>query len=167
MVKMKPWPVIVLILVVVASVGAAVYYAHEASIVGTPSLCRDPNNISSHVYNPARLQTVRDCITVSGIVNNVIAEDDGDYHIWFHVDSQYASLPNSANNDYRQGDLLAEIICATTITQQDAVLACENYTNQILPIPNSNQNITVTGPYVLDNVHGWMEVHPVYSLSSS
>ncbi len=37
MVKMKPWPIIALILIVVASVGAAVYYAHEASIVGTPS----------------------------------------------------------------------------------------------------------------------------------
>jgi uncharacterized membrane protein len=44
-----------------------------------------------------------------------------------------------------------------------AVLACENYTNQI-PIPNMNQNISVTGPYVLDSIHGWMEVHPVYSL---
>ncbi len=164
---MNSWPIIAIILIVVASVGAAVYYAREASMMSTPSLCRDPSNISSHVYNPARLQTVRDCITVSGIVNNVIAEDDGDYHVWFHVDPQYASLPNSANNDYRQGDLLAEIICTATITQQDAVLACENYTNQILPIPNSNQNITVTGPYVLDNVHGWMEVHPVYFLSIS
>ena len=167
MVKMKPWPIISLILIVLASVGAAAYYVWEASIMGTPSLCRDPNNISSHVYNPARLQTIRECITVSGIVNNVIVEDDGDYHVWFHVDPQYASLPNRANNDYRQGDLLAEIICATTITQQDAVLACENYTNQILPIPNSNQNITVTGPYVLDNVHGRMEVHPVYFLNIS
>ena len=167
MFKMKPWPIIALILIVVASVGAAIYYEREASIMGTPSLCRDPNNISSHVYNPARLQTVKDCVTVSGIVNNVIAEDDGDYHVWFHVDPQYASLPNSANNDSRQGDLLAEIICATAISQQDAVLACENYTNQILPIPSANQNITVTGPYVLDNVHGWMEVHPVYSLSVS
>ncbi|TMI30691.1 hypothetical protein E6H28_05355 [Candidatus Bathyarchaeota archaeon] len=167
MVKMKPWPIISLILIVLASVGAAAYYVWEASIMGTPSLCRDPNNISSHVYNPARLQTIRECITVSGIVNNVIVEDDGDYHVWFHVDPQYASLPNRANNDYRQGDLLAEIICATTITQQDAVLACENYTNQILPIPNSNQNITVTGPYVLNNVYGWMEVHPVCFLSIS
>jgi len=163
---MKPWQVVALILIVVASVGVVVYYAREASIIGTPSLCRDPNNISGHVYNPARLQTAKDCVTVSGIVNNVIAEEDGDYHVWFHVDPQYANLPNSANNDYHQGDLLAEIICATTVSQQDAVLACENYSNQIL-IPSGNQNITVTGPYVLDNVHGWMEVHPVYSLTIS
>src|SRR5207249_10205588 len=151
---MKPWPIISLILIVLASVGAAVYYVWEASIMGTP--LQRPEQHQQPRLQSRRLQTVRECITVSGIVNNVIVEDDGDYHVWFHVDPQYASLPNRANNDYRQGDLLAEIICATTITQQDAVLACENYTNQILPIPNSNQNITVTGPYVLDNVHGWM-----------
>jgi hypothetical protein len=166
LVKMKPWPIIALILIVIASVSAAVYYVWEASSMGTLSLCRDLNNISGHVYNPARLQRVKDCITVSGIVNNLIVEDDGDYHVWFHVDPQYASLPNRANNDYLQGDLLAEIICAATVNQQDAVLACENYSNQI-PIPSKNQNITVTGPYVLDNVHGWMEIHPVYSLSIS
>lgn len=160
---MKAWPVIALILVVIATVGAAVYYVREASIVGTPSLCKDPNNISSHVYNPARLQTVKECVTVSGIVDKVIAEYDGDYHIWFHVDPQYVNLLNSANNDYLQGDLLAEIICATSVSQQDAVLACQNYSNQI-QIPSMDQNITVAGPYVLDNNHGWMEVHPVYSL---
>ena len=163
MAKIKPWPIVALILVLTAALGATLYYTREASIMGTPSLCSDPNNISSHIYNPARLQTVKNCITVSGIVNNVIAEDDGDYHVWFHVDPQYTNLPNGANNDYRQGDLLAEIICATTVTQQDAVLACDNYSNQI-PLPNKNQNITVTGPYVLDSIHGWMEVHPVYSL---
>ena len=166
LVRLKPWPIIALILIVAVSVGTAVYYARQASIIGTPSLCRDPNNISSHVYNPGRLQTIKDCVTVSGIVDSVLVENDGDYHVWFHVDRQYASLPNSANNDYLHGDLLAEIICATTVNQQDAVLACENYSNQI-PTPSKNQNITVTGPYVLDNVHGWMEVHPVYSLNIS
>lgn len=165
MVKAKAWPIIALF-IVVAAVGGAVYYAREASIMGKPSLCRDSNNISSHVYNPARLQPVKDCVTVSGKVDSVMAEADGDYHVWFHVDPQYASLPNNVNNDYRQGDLLAEIICATVVSQQDAVLACEDYTNQI-PIPSVDQNITVTGPYVLDNYHGWMEVHPVYSLTVS
>lgn len=160
---MKPLPIIALILVVVAAVGAAIYYSREASIVGTSSLCRDPTNIRSHVYNPARLRAVKDCVTVSGIVDSAIAEFDGDYHVWFHLDLQYVNLLNGANNDYLPGDLLAEIICATTVSQQDAVLSCQNYSNQI-PIPSVRQNITVTGPYVLDNNHGWMEVHPVYSL---
>jgi len=160
---MKAWTIVAVILVAVAAVGTTVYYARESSTIGTPSLCRDPNNINSHIYNPARLQTVKDCLTVSGIVDNVITEDDGDYHVWFHVDSQYANLPNNENNGYRQGDLLAEIICATTVNQQDAVLSCQNYTNHI-PLPTVNHNITVTGPYVLDSTHGWMEIHPVYSL---
>ena len=160
---MKTWPIITLILVVIATVGAAVYYVRETSITNTPSLCRDPSNINSHVYNPARLQTVKNCLTASGIVEKVIAEYDGDFHIWFHVDPPYINLLNGANNDYLQGDLLAEIICAGTVSQQNAVLACQDYSNQIL-IPSVHQNITVTGPYVLDNNHGWMEIHPVYSL---
>jgi hypothetical protein len=163
--KTKTRLIVGLVLLAILATAAGVYYVVRLrSTENAASLCQDPNNISSHVYNPARLEPVKDCVTVSGIVDNVIAEDDGDYHIWFHVDQQYANLPNSANNDYRQGDLLAEIICATTtISQQDAVLACENYSNQI-PLPTTSQNITVTGPYVLDSVHGWMEVHPVYSL---
>jgi len=55
------------------------------------------------------------------------------------------------------GDLLAEIICVTTVNQQDATLSCQNYTNHI-PIPSTHQNITVTGPYVLDNNHGWKSI---------
>jgi hypothetical protein len=164
--KSKALLVIPLLIASIAIVSAAIYYVREASLAGAPSLCRDPNNISGHVYNPARLQPVKSCVTASGIADSVIVEDDGDYHVWFHVDSQYANLPNSENNGYRQGDLLAEIICANMVLQQDAVLACEGYTNQI-PIPSVGQNITVTGPYVLDSVHGWMEIHPVYSLVSS
>ena len=65
-----------LILATVTVVGAAIYHARESSIIGAPSLCRDPDNISSHVYNPAGLQAVKNCATVSGIVESVIAEDD-------------------------------------------------------------------------------------------
>jgi len=33
--------------------------------------------------------------------DHLIVEDDGDYHVWFHVDLQYSNLPNSVNDDYR------------------------------------------------------------------
>lgn len=78
MVNMKAWPIIAVILVAVAAVGTAVYHSRQSSIISVPSLCIDSNNISSHVYNPARLQTVKGCVIVSGIVDNVITEDDGD-----------------------------------------------------------------------------------------
>jgi len=106
-------------------------------------------------------------MTASGIVDNVIQEADGDYHLRLALDSQYSNLTNSANDQYQYGDLVVEIICALPITQSDAVSACQNYTNNI-SIPSVNDHITVTGPYVLDTDHyNWAEIHPVYTLAIS
>lgn len=126
------------------------------------SQCQDPANISSHVYNPNRLQILRSCITVSGIVSSMPRrEPDGDYHVWLHLDAVNASFSNDPS--VHNGDLVVEIICALPITQQDAIPACQNYTNQITA-PQSGQHINVSGPYVLDTLHNWYEIHPAYSL---
>ena len=131
------------------------------------SSCSDPDSISSHVYNPYRLNVIKSCITASGVVGNVFEEADGDYHVRLALDSQYSNLTNSANEQYQYGDLVVEIICALPITQSDAVSACQNYANNIT-IPSVNDQITVTGPYVLDTDHSnWAEIHPVYGLTIS
>jgi hypothetical protein len=123
--------------------------------------------MSSQVYNPYRLNIVQSCITASGVVDNVIQEADGDYHVRLALDSQHSNLTNSANDQYQYSDLVVEIICALPITQSDAVSACQNYTNNIT-IPSINGHITVTGPYVLDTEHyNWAEIHPVYALTIS
>jgi hypothetical protein len=120
----------------------------------------------SHVYNPYRLTIVKSCITASGVVDNVLQEADGDYHVRLRLDSQYSNLTN-AGNQHQYGDLVVEIICALPITQSDAVSACQNYTNSIT-IPSISDHITVTGPYVLDTNHyNWAEIHPVYTLTIS
>ncbi len=130
------------------------------------SNCSDPANISSHVYNPDRLQLVNACIVASGTVAAVRQEADGDYHVILHLDSAYSNLTNDGNQ-YQNGDLGVEIICALPITQQDAVSACQNYTNHIT-VPAAGQHIIVSGPYVLDTAHYyWAEIHPVYSLTIS
>jgi len=131
------------------------------------SSCSDPDSISSHVYNPYRLNVIKSCITASGVVENVFEEADGDYQVRLALDSQYSNLTNSANEQYQYGDLVVEIICALPITQSDAVSACQNYANNIT-IPSVNDQITVTGPYVLDTDHSnWAEIHPVYGLTIS
>jgi len=163
-------PAIALALVVVSvAVGASYYYASHNAPPGsdqTPQ-CSDPDSISSHVYNPYRLNVVKSCITASGIVDNVLQESDGDYHVRLALDSQYSNLTNSANDQYQYSDLVVEIICALPINQSDAVSACQNYTNNIA-IPSINDHITVTGPYVLDTAHyNWAEIHPVYTLTIS
>ncbi len=151
-----------LIVVVGGAAGFYVYNLRRAPTENVPSTCHDPGSIWPHVYNPSRLEVVRQCITVSGAVDSVRSEADGDYHVRLRLDPAYANLTNDAN----YGDLVVEIICATTVTQSDAMAACENYSNTI-PIPAVGEQITVSGPYVLDTNHGWTEIHPVYSLTQS
>ena len=157
--------VLVVIVAAVSTSGAFYYIRYLAPATDHPSTCRDPDSTSNHVYNPSRLTIVQSCITASGIVENVIEEADGDYHLRLALDDQYANLTNSANDQYQYGDLVVEIICALPITQQNAVSACQAYTNNIT-IPNINDHITVTGPYVLDTEHSnWAEIHPAYTLT--
>ncbi len=149
------------------SLGVYIYENRTTPARLAASNCSDPASISSHVYNPDRLQLVNTCITASGTVDGLRPEADGDYHVILHLDSAYSNLTNAANDQYQNGDLVVEIICALPITQQDAVSACQNYTNHIT-VPNPGLRIIVSGPYVLDNDHsGWAEIHPVYSLTVS
>ena len=159
-----------LVLVAVSALvvaGASYYYvSHNGPPGSNNSQCSDPDSISSHVYNPYRLTIVKSCVTASGVVDNVLQEADGDYHVRLRLDSQYTNLTN-AGNQQQYGDLVVEIICALPISQSNAVSACQNYTNNIT-IPTINDHITVTGPYVLDTNHGnWAEIHPVYTLTIS
>ncbi len=73
-------------------------------------------------------------MTVCGIVNDLRDESDGDYHVILLLDNAYANLVNSANDQYQHGDLIVEMICVRPVTQQEAVSACQGYTNQI-PVP--------------------------------
>ena len=157
---------IAIILAAVAAViaGAVVY---GPSLLPQPnnSACHDPDSISSHVYIPGRLQTIRSCITASGNVTAKRNEQDGDYHILVQLDAQYSNLTTQGNIDHQNGWLVVEIICVLPVNQTDAVGPCQNYANTI-PIPEVGQHITFSGPYVLDSEHYyWAEVHPVYSLT--
>jgi hypothetical protein len=152
--------------VLVAAGVTAYYVSHNGPPGSNNSQCSDPDSISSHVYNPYRLTIVKSCITASGVVDNVLQEADGDYHVRLRLDSQYSNLTNAGNQN-QYGDLVVEIICALPITQSDAVSACQNYTNSI-SIPSISDHITVTGPYVLDmNHYNWAEIHRVYTLTIS
>ena len=146
--KTVPTVALTVAVVLVAAGVTAYYVTHIGPPGSNNSRCSDPDSILSHVYNPYRLTTVKSCITASGVVDNVLQEADGDYHVRLALDSQYNNLTNSANDQYQYGDLVVEIICALPITQSDAVSACQGYTNNIT-IPSINDHITVTGPYVL------------------
>jgi hypothetical protein len=160
---------VALVMVALVGVVAGFYFYSQLRLSPGPSStsssgCSDPASISSHVYHPYRLQTVKSCITASGTVDSIIEESDGDVHVRLNLDQAYSNLTNSANDQYQYSDLVVEIICVNPPSQTDAIPACQNYTNQI-PVPNVGQHITITGPYVLDTDHyNWAEIHPAYSL---
>lgn len=123
------------------------------------SSCDD--TLWDYVYHPSRLKIVNDCTSVSGIITTIRVEADGDYHIGLTVDSQYQNLINDENIQNQHGNLVLEVICQKTVTQDSAIEACSRYLGHV-DIPNIGDHVIVTGSYVLDLQHGgWAEIHPV------
>lgn len=148
-------------------------------VSSAPAISFDNNNTSTtastvgqcyqslwdHVYNPQRLQVVESCKTVTGVIESIRVEQDGDYHIRLKMDPEFATLVNSANMNGQLGDLVVEPICQNPVSQQDAISACQDF-HQDISIPPVGTHVKVTGSYVLDNQHGgWAEIHPVTSIS--
>jgi hypothetical protein len=128
----------------------------------TPGKCDD--SLWNHVYNPSRLQVVDKCITVTGIIDSIRSEQDGDLHIRLKLDPPYVHLVNQANQENQFGDLVLEPICIGKVTQATAISACQNF-HQNIDIPPVGSHVQVTGSYVLDKEHGeWAEIHPVTTM---
>src|SRR5260370_40579375 len=62
----------------------------------TPAIQCD-QSLWQYVYNPGRLQVLDPCISVTGSVEEVRKEADGDVHILFRLDQQFESLLNEKN----------------------------------------------------------------------
>jgi hypothetical protein len=122
----------------------------------------------AHVYNPQRLQVLAPCVHVRGVVEVVRSEADGDYHVLIKPDSGQPD-PNggdwvnacnaTCDNGAEHGDLVTEPVCEHTVIQPDAIAACQGYVNPAV-VPSVGQHVEVSGPWVKDLTHGWLEVHP-------
>ena len=118
----------------------------------------------NHVYHSYRLQIDSSCMNITGKVYSLIYEADGDIHIRITLDSPFLYMLNAANYSGELGKLVVEPICATTVTQADAITPCRGLVNNVY-IPNVGEYVVVTGPYVTDNDHGWNELHPVTKIA--
>ena len=133
------------------------------------------------VYIPSRLRLLDRCKTVSGTVDCLKLEPDGDYHVRLRLDPQYAGLLRPANGLQtcvgQQGPhLVVEIIPA----HPQGVLFRTNNADAggfVDPaIPSPGEHITATGPYVIDTnslhrivyqgqpAENWAEIHPVWAI---
>ena len=113
-----------------------------------------------YVYNPDRLRVLDPCISVTGTVEKVTKEVDGDYHVRFRLDQEFVSLLDEKNISEQHGGLVLELICQGKVRQADAVDPCNRYDGPHFE-PEIGQRYLVWGTYVHDADHGWNELHPV------
>ena len=126
-----------------------------------PAACGDPH---AHVYSPDRLQLLAPCVTVTGTVAIIRTEKDGDLHVLLRLDPGQDKYINATNVSAESGLLVLEPVCVNTPTQADAIPACAGYKNP-LPIPEVGTHVSVTGAWVHDLDHGWLELHPVFAFN--
>ena len=112
-----------------------------------------------YVYHRDRLQVIKKCFTVTGTIEEIKKEKDGDDHILLKLDVGQDTLLNDKNKELKKGCLVIEVVCLNSIKQEDAINICRNCpVVQILP---RGSHVVVNGSYVIDKHHGWAEIHPV------
>lgn len=120
-----------------------------------------------HVYHKQRLVLVAPCISVTGTIQHMKREADGDEHIQILLDPGDSALLNDINQTRQRGALVIESVCEGPVTQADAVAVCKDFHSPVDIPTQKKARVTVLGSYVLDQEanHGWMEIHPVTSIT--
>lgn len=110
--------------------------------------CRS-GDVLTGVWKPSRLQLLDSCRTMTGVVASVRNETDGDYHINVVPDAGYGDFLNRRNLSVQHGGLVVEVIPAD---------------QSLVAPPRKGEHVRVTGAFVLDRDHGWLELHPAWSI---
>lgn len=133
------------------------------------------------VYSPGRLHVLNRCITVSGTVDCLKVEPDGDVHLRVRLDPQFSGLLKPANSLQTCANQLGPHLVVEIIPQhpQGVLFRGNNadaggFIDPRMPAPGDR--ITVTGPYVIDTnrlhrvlyqgqaAENWAEIHPAWAI---
>ena len=117
-------------------------------------------NIWNYVYNPTRLEVIDKCKTVTGIIEESNADDDGDQHMLLKLDGGQEYLLKEKNMKKKNGWLVIEAVCMNNIVRAKVGDACKGYVNHV-ELPEVGKHVKVTGSYVIDTHNGWSEIHPI------
>jgi len=140
-----------------------------------------PGSPLAGVYLPFRLHVKNDCVTVSGTVDCLRREDDGDIHIRMRVDPAYRRLLTPANAFQRCAGHAGPHLVVEIIPQHGHLPFLTNSASRggfVTPAaPAVGDHVTVTGPLVWDsnilhdliypgkNVANWAEIHPAWNVT--
>ncbi|MCA1846548.1 MAG: hypothetical protein LC792_25805 [Actinobacteria bacterium] len=116
--------------------------------------------------DPGRLRVLKACVTATGVIRFAKTEHDGDLHISFAVDKQYSYLLNDGNRRDHNGTLVVEIVPAdqSDCRKGERVPYGGTCTGAHFRTPSRGEHVRVTGPWVLDQPHGWREIHPAWRI---
>lgn len=133
------------------------------------------------VYLPFRLHVKIGCVTVSGTVDCLRHEDDGDIHIRLRVDPAYRRLLTRANAFQQCPGHAGPHLVVEIIPQNGHLPFLTNSARRggfITPAaPAVGDHVTVSGPLVWDsnalhdliypgrNVENWAEIHPAWNVT--
>jgi hypothetical protein len=140
-----------------------------------------PGDPLAGVYFPSRLTVKKACATVSGTVDCVKQEPDGDIHVRLRPDPGFQGLLTPANA-FQQCDTEKDPHLVVEIIPQVGHLPfSDNSANDggfVTPAaPMAGDHVTVTGPYVWDSnelhdliypgkdVKDWAEIHPAWNIT--
>ncbi|HEY4411035.1 MAG TPA: hypothetical protein VGO87_14245 [Acidimicrobiia bacterium] len=138
-----------------------------ATAGAAPSGCRSGDPLAN-VRDPKRLHVVSRCATASGVIQTGSRQHDDDLDVFLKPDPGSAKLLNDRNRRSTRNSLLLEIVPADQPgCRPGKPVRFGTCTGANLRAPRSGTHVTVTGPYVLDRDHGWMEIHPVWRFAPS
>ena len=121
-----------------------------------------PGDQDPYVYRPERLKILKPCLHVTGTVDDLQIEADGDVHYRVRLDPPYTGLLVDGNKA-QGGDLVVEPVCYALAYQADAMGVCSSDRNSLRSIPQAGDHVWMEGRYVLDIGHTtWAELHPLY-----
>jgi len=146
----------------------------------TSGQCKSGDPLAG-VYLPSRLTVKNACTTVSGTVDCVKHEPDGDYHVRLRPDPAYRRLLTAANAFQQCTNQQSPHLVVEIIPQDGAGLFSDNSATRggfRTPAASvAGEHVTVTGPLVWDsnllhdlvypgkNVRDWAEIHPAWNVT--
>jgi hypothetical protein len=158
----------------------AAHGAHGGLLRLGPGRCK-PGPPLAGVYLPFRLHVKNGCVTVSGTVDCVRHEDDGDVHVRLRVDRAYRRLLTPANAFQQCAGHAGPHLVVEIIPQKGHLPFVTNSASLggfVTPVaPDVGDHVTVTGPYVWDtnalhdliypgkNAENWAEIHPAWNVT--
>jgi hypothetical protein len=111
----------------------------------------------NRVHHPDRLILLDSSKTLSGRVEKIESDIDGDIHIRLKIGDSSLLVKNNYKDE--NGCLVGEIVCVVP----SIFPICWFYKNKIT-IPREGDNIEIEGPYVFDKGHNITEIHPIMNL---